>query len=280
MNRNFLPLLSLVLSALLSSAAMPLDDDPDDKKAPLKVTSDRMVSNQAEGVIEFTGSVDAVKGSLRVVADKILVFTDDAANDFSHIKAIGSVRITKGGKLATGDEADYLRERNTMILTGSPTLDDGKSVAKGEKVIYNFDTEEMTLIGGAGGEGSSGRATVTLFADDQNQIVMPEEETTPDTDAVATTPASTAAEATEPRRYTVQVAAFRDRDAADAFARRLRAKGYPDLRVIENSSGETTVHRVRSGLFDSREEADILKRRLMEKERIDGLTLYCEDGCD
>ncbi len=274
MNRLLLVLfacLAFTPHVAVGESGLSLNDTVDDR-APLKVSADRMVSDQEKGVIEFTGSVDAVKGSLRVVADKILVFTDDTKNDFSHIKAIGSVLITKGTKRATGDQAEYFRERNTMILTGSPTLDDGKSVASGEKVIYNFLTEEMTLLGGAGVNGQPGRATVTLFADEKNNIVTGE-------DVPITTPAPTPSPIVR-ARYTVQVAAFRDKEAAQKYVRLLTAKGYPDTRLVTDESKGKPVHRVRTGLFATKDEALILSERLYSKDGIDGLTLFCENGCD
>ncbi|MBF0169502.1 MAG: lipopolysaccharide transport periplasmic protein LptA [Nitrospinae bacterium] len=254
--------------------------DADDEKAPLKVTADRMVSDREKGVIEFTGSVDAVKGSLRVVADKILVFADDDGSDFTQIRATGSVRITKGNKVATGEQADYFRERKTIILTGAPTLDDGKSVATGEKVVYNFLTEEMTLLGGTGVGGQNGRATVTLFATKDNQIVPGP---TPPPPSPKPTPAPVAVKPAPPVAltpgYTVQVAALRDKAQARRFVDRLLSKGY-DARLLTDQSRGTAVHRIRVGRFATESEARMMRERLLAEEGIEGLTLRCENGCD
>lgn len=139
-----------------------LQEDEADKKAPLKVTSDRMVSDNKNNLMVFTGTVVAIKGKLTVEADKMTVWSNEDQSDISKIQAIGSVVITKGDKTATGENAVYYADTKKIVLTGNPVLRDGKNMATGERVIYFFDREDMIIVGG-----ENNRSTVILFPKDK-----------------------------------------------------------------------------------------------------------------
>lgn len=134
------------------------EDEPDDKNAPLNITSQRMVSDKKTNKISFYGSVVAIKGRLKVEADEIHVFSDKTQEKLQEMEAIGSVKITHKDKTATGKKAVYYGDSQTLALTGDPTLTQGKNVATGEKVIYNFAREDMEIVSGA-----NRPATITLF---------------------------------------------------------------------------------------------------------------------
>lgn len=154
-------LLCLILvssSAVFAQEKKSLQEDEDDKKAPLKVTSDQMVSDNKNNLMVFTGAVVANKGKLTVKADKMTVWSNDDQSDIFKIQAIGSVIITKGDKTATGEKAVYFAESKKIVLTGNPVLRSGKNRANGERVIYFFDSEDMIIVGG-----EQSRSTVILF---------------------------------------------------------------------------------------------------------------------
>lgn len=158
-------LLILILvspSALFALEKNSLQEDEADKKAPLKVTSDRMVSDNKNNLMVFTGTVVAVKGKLTVEADKMTVWSNADQSDISKIQAIGSVVITKGDKTATGEKAVYFSDTKKIVLTGNPVLRNGKNRARGETVIYFFDREDMIIVGG-----EQSRSTVILFPKDK-----------------------------------------------------------------------------------------------------------------
>lgn len=148
--------------AAFSEERKQMQEDEADKKAPLKVTSDRMVSDNKNNLMVFTGTVVAVKGKLTVKADKMTVWSNDDQSDISKIQAIGSVVITKGDKIATGEKAVYFADAKKIVLTGNPVLREGRNRAHGERVIYFFDREDMIIVGG-----EKNRSTVILFPKDK-----------------------------------------------------------------------------------------------------------------
>ncbi|MBI4665660.1 MAG: lipopolysaccharide transport periplasmic protein LptA [Nitrospinae bacterium] len=131
-------------------AAGVFQDDQEDKKAPLQITSQRMVSDSKSNKISFFGDVVAVKGKLVVESEEMHVFSDDAQNELREMEALGSVKITHKDKVATGKKANYFDDSRTVVLTGDPVLTQGKNTATGEKVIYYFDREDMEIISGQG----------------------------------------------------------------------------------------------------------------------------------
>jgi len=134
------------------------EEEQEDKKAPLNITSQRMVSEKKSDKISFFGSVVAIKGRLRVEADEMHVFSDKTQEKLRELEAIGSVKITHKDKSATGEKAVYYGDSQTVVLTGNPTLTQGKNVATGEKVIYHFDKEDMEIV-----SGQNQPATITLY---------------------------------------------------------------------------------------------------------------------
>jgi cell division septation protein DedD len=75
-------------------------------------------------------------------------------------------------------------------------------------------------------------------------------------------PASAAGEAL----YTVQVAAVRRRDEADAIVKRLKTKGY-DAYVFVPEGDQLGVFRVRIGSFKDKRQADQLAERLLREDK-------------
>jgi cell division septation protein DedD len=92
-------------------------------------------------------------------------------------------------------------------------------------------------------------------------------------DAPAPTPAAPPAPVASARPtgpeggWVVQIAALKDRGAADAIVRRLASKGFPTF-VVEAAPGQpATGYRVRVGRYADRREAERIARRLEREEQ-------------
>jgi cell division septation protein DedD len=77
-----------------------------------------------------------------------------------------------------------------------------------------------------------------------------------------------ASSAAEPagQGYALQIAALRDRDEADAIAKRLESKGYAAY-VLAPASGTPPVFRVRVGKFKTRRDAETVSAKLQKEEQ-------------
>jgi len=78
-------------------------------------------------------------------------------------------------------------------------------------------------------------------------------------------PASSRAEP-DGQGYALQIAALRDRDEADAIAKRLESKGYSAY-VLAPASGTPPVFRVRVGKFKTRHDAETVSSKLQKEEQ-------------
>jgi cell division septation protein DedD len=67
--------------------------------------------------------------------------------------------------------------------------------------------------------------------------------------------------------WVVQIAALRDRAAADAIVRRLTAKGYPTFMLETGPGTPAPGYRVRVGRYSDRREAEQIARRLEREEQ-------------
>ena len=70
--------------------------------------------------------------------------------------------------------------------------------------------------------------------------------------------------------FTVQVAAFNERSAAQAMVDRLSRKGYPAYLLAQQIPGKGLWYRVRIGHYPERGEAEGVADRLQQKERLSG----------
>lgn len=75
-----------------------------------------------------------------------------------------------------------------------------------------------------------------------------------------------------PRAFSVQLAAFHDRDNARALRQRLLDDGY-DAYVVEEEGGEVMLHRVAVGPRIDREAAARLQSELAERYQVEGLVV-------
>lgn len=95
---------------------------PDDKKAPIKIISDRAEQNEQEGTATYEGSVIVQQGSIKINADKVTVTTN----------------IKEGDKIvATGTPAHYQQIQNT---------EDGLVLASANTINYFLKNERIGLI--------------------------------------------------------------------------------------------------------------------------------------
>jgi cell division septation protein DedD len=66
--------------------------------------------------------------------------------------------------------------------------------------------------------------------------------------------------------YALQIAALRDRNEAEAIAKRLESKGYAAY-VLAPASGTPAVFRVRIGKFKTRRDAETVSSKLQKEEQ-------------
>lgn len=128
-------LLALALGAISPAHAQNMDFLGQDGKDPLTIDASGGIEwNQRERVFIASGPARATRGDLTLDADQLRAYYRDAPqggnNELYRLDAIGNVRITQPGRVATGNHAVYDVDKAVIVLKdGHPVrLDAGPDV--------------------------------------------------------------------------------------------------------------------------------------------------------
>jgi lipopolysaccharide export system protein LptA len=153
-------------------------------KDPIKIDADRLDVFDKEGRAVFAGNVVAVQGDSTMKCSLLTVFyeagrgaaaagqagretqTNPLGGDSAirKINCKGPVTIVSKTQVATGDNAEFDRTRNKVLLVGNAALSDGPNVTRGERVAYDLNTGIANVEGG----GQGGRVRALIVPGSQN----------------------------------------------------------------------------------------------------------------
>ncbi len=153
---NISLILLLVLSTLFAQVSFAAQEKTTaEKKQPpadLKITSDKMVADKNQSMVEFMGNVKAVRADSVLLANSIKVFfhtSKTKKEDQSNVKRIlatGNVEYTEGERKAFSDQADYDTTDEILVLTGEKArLLTGKSWISGKKITL-FKAQDRVVV--------------------------------------------------------------------------------------------------------------------------------------
>jgi len=113
-------------------------------KGPITITSSTLTADNRAHTALFEGSVIAKTESSVMQADKMLVHYTDAGK-VTTIEVTGHVRLVKGERVITSDEATYFADEEKVIFTGQPKAVEGTTMVTGTKMIYLMK-EDRSLV--------------------------------------------------------------------------------------------------------------------------------------
>ena len=167
-----LVLLLILLFLLIQTSFAAQGNKATDKKQPpadLKISSDKMVANKDQSMVQFMGKVKAVRADSVLLADSLKVFfhtsetKKEGQSNVKRILATGNVAYTAGKRKAFSDQADYDTADEILVLTGEQArLLTGKSWITGKKITL-FKAQDRVVVE------SSGETRVEAFFDAQDQ---------------------------------------------------------------------------------------------------------------
>lgn len=151
-------------------AVGPTAQSGSQQNVPIVVTSERMEANDIEKTVVFTGHVIAVRGAMKIYADRMEVFNEKNGNKISRIVATGHVRIIQEGKSATGEQAVYYDADQKVVLTGKPKAREGDNVVTGTEIVYYLN-EHRSLVKGS--PGNRIQAVIVPTEEDRKRVSAP-----------------------------------------------------------------------------------------------------------
>jgi lipopolysaccharide export system protein LptA len=148
---------SLSLVALLALAAPAAQALKTDREQPLEVAANHFSTNQNKHLTVLTGAVKLSQGSVKGESEKGTVYQDDD-NEINRVVLEGKParmqqQLDGGGLMrATAANIDYTTATATAILTGNAVvIQEGRGEFRGERIVYNTESGELTGEGGSGG---------------------------------------------------------------------------------------------------------------------------------
>jgi lipopolysaccharide export system protein LptA len=179
---KFPPFFTVLFLALLLASWMPVPAGAasalgkGNASAPINIEADRMVSQEKDNSVVFSGNVDARQGDLMIRTDEMTVYyTGDAKNSgqgSSQVKKMvcqGNVQISQGSWLGTGQRMDYYAEGRKVILSGDAKAWQGQNMVAGKTITYFLDEGRSIVEGpaqaaetGPKGGGKPGRVKAVI----------------------------------------------------------------------------------------------------------------------
>ena len=141
-------LVTLTAALPVVSQTVPFGGTPADTNAPVEVSADNMVVNQASGQAELTGKVLIAQGDMRLAADKVVVNYDSQDRSrISSLDATGNVTLVQAGDAAESEHAVYEVATGLVTLTGDVLVTQGENVMSGDKIVVNLTDNTAQATG-------------------------------------------------------------------------------------------------------------------------------------
>ena len=141
LKRNKL-LLAALLLPLISWAL------PEDSQQEIQITSDSASLDKIQGLIVYTGNVSMTQGTLNIKADKITLTRN--SEGLQKIKALGNpahyeqvISLQEGKTQASGNTIIYHAASEELVLIKNAELEKQGNLFSGEKIVYLISEQRI-----------------------------------------------------------------------------------------------------------------------------------------
>ena len=129
---------------------------------PIDIGADDLVADNNARTLTWTGNVEALQGTNRLRADRVIVFQgrgperaagaapDSAMGDIEKLEAHGNVYFVSPTQVVRGDQAVYTRASDTLVVTGEVVLTQGENVLKGSRLVVHVGAGRAEMDKGPG----------------------------------------------------------------------------------------------------------------------------------
>jgi lipopolysaccharide export system protein LptA len=123
---------------------------------PIRITADKLVTDNQKRSAQFSGDVKAVQGETVITADRLTIFyrskkkssSPDSAANIERMEADGHVRIEFDNKVAVSNQAVYIVVERKLVLSGPESkVISGKDEISGRKITFFRDNGHVVLEG-------------------------------------------------------------------------------------------------------------------------------------
>lgn len=114
---------------------------------PVEIRSERFDLDVRAGTGTFTGAVVVTHGQLVVTCERLEVVFDPEHQAMRSVVAIGGVEIRQGDRLGRGERAELDVELGTVVLSGSPYVEQGSVRLRGTEIRFDVAGGEVACTG-------------------------------------------------------------------------------------------------------------------------------------
>jgi len=124
----------------------------------------------ANGTITLTGQADIRQGDVRLLADKVVIYTAGgqggglvSTEGITRIEAHGNFYYITPEQEVRGDKGVYTRSDNSFVVTGDVVLLQDDSVVTGKRLNYNLTTRDAKVVGNCTGRKCGTKRRVAIL---------------------------------------------------------------------------------------------------------------------
>lgn len=124
--------------------------------SPVKITSDRMIYDEAKKTVSFVGNVVAVHGKLTLWSETLTAFLTTtqgsslSSDSIDRIVAEGNVRAEKGTSKGSCGKLTYYVSSQLLKMEDNPKLQDGSNSLSGNVINFYARENRSEVVGGDG----------------------------------------------------------------------------------------------------------------------------------
>lgn len=116
-------------------------------EGPITIQGNTLTFDRNQGVMSYQGNVRAVYGDIVMVCDNLKAYLDPKKESVSKILALGNVKVVQQDMVAKCGKATFFPSTRQMIFEEEPELFKGKSSLVGSKILVDFLTGRMRVLG-------------------------------------------------------------------------------------------------------------------------------------
>lgn len=115
---------------------------------PVRVDAEEVHYAFQKREVTFTGKrpVTMTRDDAKLTCQRLVAKSDEAGEIVTAV-CQGSVKLVRGERTVTCDEATYENDAARVICQGNTVLKDGGSEAQGQRLVYDLRTDEVNLRG-------------------------------------------------------------------------------------------------------------------------------------
>jgi lipopolysaccharide export system protein LptA len=114
---------------------------------PIQIKADSLNLDYKNNTVEFVGAVHAAQSGTLLTSKTLKVLYGSKFGEIKQVIAVGDVKMSQGGRWATGQRAVLDEVKHTVEMTGEPVVHDGPDSVAGRRIIIYLDSEKSFVEG-------------------------------------------------------------------------------------------------------------------------------------